>query len=136
MVALVRDGGRDNAQIIVLTAPLEEMEVKKPGSCPPPIEADWATRLSDVVGRRLQFPHFYGRSTAAYYARDRIVVYKIGWPTPAATDRIRAQHIVGSAGVSTQAVFVHQEHQTRLPCSHCKVWIRTWLIGKNEHSSG
>ena len=55
MAGLLPDAGRDNAQIIALLVPLEEMLVKKPGSCPPPIEADWATRLSEVVGEVCSF---------------------------------------------------------------------------------
>src|ERR1700733_6835342 len=87
--------------------------------------------------RSLELPHFHCRSAAAHYPRDRIAgIHKIGWPTPAGTDRICTQHIVRLAGVSTQVVCIHEEHRTRLPCSHCEVRIRTWLIGKNEHTSG
>lgn len=42
--------GRASAQIIGLEVPFEEIEVKNPGSCPPPIETDVLFNCNDTPG--------------------------------------------------------------------------------------
>ena len=78
------------------------------------------------LGRSLHFPDDRLSVAAADHSSRSIGrIHKVGWATPATTDRVGAQHAVLCRRVPAQVVLVHQKHVAFFTRSHRQMGLRS-----------